>query len=173
MMNNEDIKFKAWVLPDIIKWMKENYSQNDKSFLELFPGMFGVKSICFFDSNREVSNLITLDYWVDYYHDLEIPFELCRLLRFTGLQDRNGKDIYESDIIERRWDDDDPSAGRDRGDICEVIFAEGCWVLKDISSDLIDSLGDNLLYENDPMDLEVIGNIYENPELLNEVDNET
>lgn len=70
------------------------------------------------------------------------------LMQYTGLKDKNGKEIYESDIL---WDEHNE-------EYCEVIFECGSFVCKfetnsidlaDISDELID-----------------IGNIYENKELI-------
>lgn len=67
------------------------------------------------------------------------------LMQYTGLKDKNGKEIYEGDILRG------PKKFR-----AEVIFEDGAFTVRK-----------NLLYfQRKPMDLEVIGNIYENPELL-------
>lgn len=84
------------------------------------------------------------------------------LMQFTGLYDKNGKEIYEGDIIhacsEERFD---------KG-IGSVYFKNGnyriLWKLKGKHSLLgyTDRFrSTNRLY------IEIIGNIYENPELLN------
>lgn len=71
--------------------------------------------------------------------------ENVKLLRYTGLKDKNGTKIYEGDIVQRnktnkevKWFD--PNTGY-------IPFAGGCgqW---------------------EPSDCEVLGNIYENPYLL-------
>ena len=77
-------------------------------------------------------------------------------MQFTGLLDKNGKEIYEGDITENY-------AMRD-----VVIFHNGAFVGKNSQKD---HLGQHqpIAVHNE---LEVIGNIYENPELLKETPNE-
>lgn len=76
-------------------------------------------------------------------------FSTKTLCQFTGLHDKNGEEIYEGDIVEC---DDKGSKS-----LHEVRFtSEKC----DESRFGWDSVG---WYENE---IEVIGNIYENPELI-------
>ncbi|MDA2800611.1 YopX family protein, partial [Escherichia coli] len=80
------------------------------------------------------------------------------LMQFTGLHDKNGKEIYEGDIL--RWSSwvegsYHEIAGVKNTNLVEWSNARGKWFVK---SDLWD-LG---MYS----DKEIIGNIYENPELL-------
>ncbi len=70
-------------------------------------------------------------------------------LQYTGLKDKNSKEIYERDILSN-------DAGAPR---MEVIFNQGCWTLNGLEN-LISDKVDHTRF------LEVIGNIYENPELL-------
>lgn len=80
------------------------------------------------------------------------------LMQFTGLKDKNDREIYEGDIIETNY-----IAGMGRGAV-SYIFSE--FVIK--KSFWVESLTD--LVKN-KWSLEIMGNIYENPELL-EVENE-
>lgn len=66
-----------------------------------------------------------------------------QLNQFTGLKDKNGKEIYEGDILQDEF-----------GDLETVEWA--CQ----------EDLGSGFIVEY-PQDDIIIGNIYENPELLN------
>lgn len=79
------------------------------------------------------------------------------LLQYTGLKDREGREIYEGDIV-RVYENDNG--------YFEVIFKNdyvGGWVLKNPSHHEWVSLGARKMDH-----IDVIGNIYENPELLQE-----
>ena len=69
------------------------------------------------------------------------------LMQYTGLKDKNGKEIYEGDVVKT-------SLG-----IGKVCMRLGCWFIE-----MQKELG---YFHTD--EIEVIGNIYENPELLKEV----
>lgn len=78
--------------------------------------------------------------------------------QYTGLKDKNGTLIYEGDIVEH-----DTAAGPKRW---PVVFRGGCFVLPYESGDAW--LGK--VIQNCPYDsgVRVVGNIHENPELLEE-----
>jgi len=74
--------------------------------------------------------------------------------QFTGLKDKNGVEIYEGDILKIH---------ENKNGFFEVVFINayvGGWILKHKDYDVI-SLG-----ARKQEHCEVIGNIYENPELL-------
>ena len=90
--------------------------------------------------------------------------------QFTGLHDKNGKEIYEGDIILfqtfSNWDDD--SIKRHKA---TVIFKEGCfmWEILEFGKKSVTyyaNATEPLRNTNSIWGLEVIGNIYENQELL-------
>ena len=72
------------------------------------------------------------------------------LMQFTGLHDKNGVEIYEGDIAK------DPD-----GNVFEVIWNKGA-----ASFELRNKISHFLFVQRYIDMFEVIGNIYENPELL-------
>jgi len=83
--------------------------------------------------------------------------EDLELMQYTGLKDKNGREIYEGDIVtmidEFR-----------RIPVLGVVR----WDKKNCAFVLSESYSSHLLNET----IEVLGNIYENPELLREADAE-
>lgn len=90
------------------------------------------------------------------------------LMQFTGLYDKNGKEIYEGDILISQFSDKVPTQ------ICFGEFTCSTYETKDFATQIgfywheldgTKSIFGDSIYGN--MDYcEVIGNIYENPELL-------
>lgn len=76
-----------------------------------------------------------------------------KLLQYTGLKDRNGVEVYEGDIIKATTDVDNMCSGY--GGTYEIGVFEVMW----------DDYGFMPFIELPDAEFEVIGNIYENPEL--------
>ena len=75
------------------------------------------------------------------------------LMQSTGLKDENSKEIFEGDILFGH-------AGEDFLEIVEFDIEEGKWIRRDIWYNSKLDLSENNEF------MEIIGNIYENPELL-------
>ena len=77
--------------------------------------------------------------------------------QYTGLTDKNGRKIFEGDILK--------AMGVDGEQIAPVVFRKGFFVLDEKNAFI--RLGVGAFRKRQ---LEVIGNIHDNPELVREVD---
>lgn len=90
--------------------------------------------------------------------DFNVPINEIILMQSTGLKDKNGKEIFEGDILACKTDD-------------EVINLNIFWdeehalfMFESKKYNEQEPLAE--LVENNTYPFEIIGNIYENPELL-------
>jgi uncharacterized phage protein (TIGR01671 family) len=88
--------------------------------------------------------------WEEIRKEFDVwTFSSDPLMQFTGLKDKDGKEIYEGDLLHRHM-----------GVYWEAAFVNSSWIGKS----LIDS--GIYLSASQFIETEIIGNIYENPELL-------
>lgn len=93
-----------------------------------------------------------------------IDDDIAVVEQYTGLKDKNDKEIYEGDIVKQ---------------LMYVLEGKECittWVVRWNNNEFCYDLhrvsgalyGDSMMSSGDAKDYEVIGNIHENPELLEE-----
>lgn len=131
---NREIKFRAWVIKD-----KEMYSVEEISW----------------DNEGNLHGLLN-----DNNKNGRVWFENneCILMQSTGLTDKNGKEIYEGDILS--WISSNPfSLGETKK--VKVYYIEAHFWCN--SNKFGVYLGQLLSEEK----CKIIGSIYENPELIN------
>lgn len=105
------------------------------------------------DFMNKVINYIYNDYENNGQEIIGAYFEDIELMEYTGLKDKNNKEIYEGDIVIHH------------SKMCKIIFnvEEARFVLRDDEFEL-----EIPFTNNNNKRMEIVGNIYENPELLGE-----
>lgn len=84
----------------------------------------------------------------DHVYGDVIGFEDCVLMQSTGVLDKNGKEIFEGDVV-NIFDEK----------LSKIYFSEGAFCVDVLN-------GGTPLHVYLSEHLEIIGNIYENPELM-------
>lgn len=141
-----EIKFRAW-------------DEKEKCWVSGFAihqsGMFSDWAGC-----KKINGQCVAE--ADWKYQHEIPH--IKIMQYTGLKDKNGKEIYEGDIIEfDKWMPNETFVRVIRG---EVYWSnKGYWAVRNKDGKFLELLGRT---ENP----EQIGNIYESPELLKGDENE-
>lgn len=132
-MEKREIKFRAW----------------DKKYKQIYynvgMSMIGIKIY----KDKNLPEIIILDRGKNIFE----------LMQYTGIKDKNGKEIYEGDIV---LVDDNKGL---------VVFCSGCfmieWIDEKESYREFLFFGRNCKYAREGEEqVEVIGNIFENPELV-------
>ncbi|WP_430619613.1 hypothetical protein IGK72_000458 [Enterococcus sp. DIV0183] len=95
------------------------------------------------------------------YNGINLDVSECILMQSTGLKDKNGVEIFEGDLVEH---DDNINGTWETFEACEIVYdveyAQFCF--KNDASNFLS------YYRN----LCIIGNIHENPELLEKASEE-
>ena len=146
-MDKREIKFRAWHPPitdgEVTLPGHMDYELEHRKYLavrtetQAIPASFG------FEHVQSGSYFIN--------EDLKKYGE--RLMQYTGLKDKNGKEIWEGDVVKfpRQW----WTHGDKEFHIEEIKFGNGTFSFFNSGDWSVES-----------DEMEVLGNIYENPELL-------
>lgn len=148
-----ELKFRAWdkaqkvMVYDNDRWTPpENtpyypVSVSNKGIIFCKRGQWGDENIV-----RDENGRVGYQDWEydQFYQDIE-------LMQFTGLKDKDGKDIYEGDIVQCKFD------------VAIPVNMEVKW--ENVGWEPFNSYSDIFLKGYRPQDHTVIGNIYENQEL--------
>ncbi len=127
-----EIKFRVWL-------------KEDKKMENVETLFIGINRLCF--GNSKTEDLFFRD------------FEEVELMQYTGLKDKNGKEIYEGDIVLIKLDE------TSTWHKTVVGFKKGAFI-----ADLIDKEDYVYIFHHGFTgdDFEIIGNVYENKNLLEE-----
>lgn len=117
------------------------------------------------DNGEWVEGLLVMMFWryhIQMLEDENIAYSIDpkTICQYTGLKDKNGKRIWENDILSAHWDNDYP----EDVSYCKVAWKENGF--KTVEKESVDS---EYLFRIDCDECnEVAGNIFDNPELLEE-----
>lgn len=99
------------------------------------------------------------------WHEID-PSTICQC---TGLKDKNGKLIWENDIIHKPFYTDYDAYANSEAYTGRIQYEDGGWSVEITKSDgsiCASSIIEMIGYSKDIEHFEVLGNIFDNPELL-------
>ena len=159
----KDLKFRAWLKePKIMAEVKGSTTLENK--IPYGRGRFVTEKLVKVVQNENINAL-----WWCYERDDGKETE-CEIMQFIGLKDKKGKEIYEGDIVADILDGEILMVG-------DIQFKFGIfgveWVDCKKNKSMVGAWGQkhNLRrLDDDIVDrIEVIGNIFQNPELLGDL----
>lgn len=121
-------------------------------------GMRTIKFRAWDEADKTIRKVTAINWYDECVYMDETPMTGVRralanlnLMQFTGLLDKNGKEIYEGDVLKHEHDA-----------VSSVEWLDGCFVVRHWWNKKPSDC-DFIAVKNK---FEIIGNIYENPELL-------
>ena len=122
----------------------------------------GIFAISMNGSPIEIESCVNKNYGhcIPSFPSVEVKDDLV-LMRYTGMSNRKGVDIYQSDILTYQWDN---------GDSLTSVVKDGWFYIHYRDESPVSIIGSSISfpYPFEEYDVEVIGNIYENPEMIDE-----
>ena len=93
------------------------------------------------------------------------PFQEIELMQFTGLKDKNSKKIYEGDLLNTKTTFENNMADRrfQPDTLRKASFENGIFIDEFSGMPLFNKIYSPVSHK---IEYEIVGNIYENPELL-------
>ncbi|HHX13230.1 MAG TPA: hypothetical protein GX731_10440 [Clostridiales bacterium] len=140
-----EIKFRVW----------------DKNERVMYPPEF-VTSIDLYEGFIELGEE-TYGEYTELLWDKVLQLDECEMLQYTGINDENGTEIYEGDVL--RWSSED-NDGSMLVSNEQVIYNDGRFVMLNEKGQIVDLLKDAIKYNKSYEKVELVGNAYENKELL-------
>ena len=134
-----EIKFRAW------------HTEAGKFFEPTYEGSKGKIE----ELNIQLNGRLGLRIF-DNYLDESVFEDRFIIQQFTGLSDKNGKEIFEGDIVLDQ-----------KNDLMGVVYFYAPQFIVQTQENIPFQLAKGMVNVKNLLDTEVIGNIYENPNLLN------
>ena len=150
-------KFKIWDCKNE-KWLFPTYEYYRGKLFEPYITLNG--KLCF--GVLGIDGIEDGDYHASYFEQYGYHF---KVVQYTGFKDNNEVEIYEGDIVKKI--DLFPTAERfGKQDIGVIKFTKSGWIMESNNTKLHSHIHSSNNFDFDMSSYEVIGNVYETPDLL-------
>lgn len=137
------------------EWVQGNYVKGLDEFVNCEEAHIIFESNAMFYSSGEIDGWYKVD-----------PSTICQC---TGLKDIHGNLIWENDIIHKQFYTDYDAYANSEAYNGRIQYEDGGWSVEITKSDgsvCVSPIIEMIAYSKDIENFEVIGNIFDNPELL-------